>query len=69
MPEQAADFWRQVAPRYKKAPRSVAFELLNEPHEKLNGEVWNTLLARALASFARPIQHGSWSSVRRTGTA
>jgi len=42
------DFWRQVAPRYKKAPRSVAFELLNEPHDRLNGEVWNTLLAQAL---------------------
>src|SRR5436305_7599997 len=27
-------FWRQVAPRYVKAPRNVAFELLNEPHEK-----------------------------------
>ena len=41
-------FWRQVAPRYAKAPRKVAFELLNEPHDKLNGDVWNDLLAQAL---------------------
>ncbi|HEY7005731.1 MAG TPA: cellulase family glycosylhydrolase [Sphingomicrobium sp.] len=42
-------FWQQVAPRYAKAPRSVAFELLNEPHDKLNGEVWNGLLVDLLA--------------------
>ena len=41
-------FWQQVAPRYSSEPRSVAFELLNEPHDKLNGEVWNGLLADAL---------------------
>ena len=29
-------FWRQVAPRYANAPRNVAFELLNEPHDKLD---------------------------------
>jgi len=42
-------FWQQVAPRYANAPRSVAFELLNEPHDKLNGEVWNGMLAQLLA--------------------
>jgi endoglucanase len=42
-------FWRQVAPRFAHAPRSVAFELLNEPHDKLNGEVWNGLFAEELA--------------------
>jgi endoglucanase len=41
-------FWTQVAPRYANAPQNVAFELLNEPHDKLNGEVWNGLLARLL---------------------
>ncbi|MFL6737514.1 MAG: glycoside hydrolase family 5 protein [Sphingomonas sp.] len=41
-------FWQQVAPRYSATPRNVAFELLNEPHDKLNGEVWNGLLAQAL---------------------
>lgn len=41
-------FWREVAPRYANTPRNVAFELLNEPHDKLNGDVWNGLLAQAL---------------------
>jgi endoglucanase len=41
-------FWRQVAPRYANSPRTVAFELLNEPHDKLNGEPWNALLAELL---------------------
>jgi endoglucanase len=43
-------FWQQVAPRYAHEPRSIAFELLNEPHDKLNGEVWNGILAQALAT-------------------
>jgi endoglucanase len=42
-------FWRQVAPRYRDAPRSVAFELLNEPHADLNGEVWNGFFPELLA--------------------
>ena len=41
-------FWQQVAPRYANAPGNVAFELLNEPHDKLNGDVWNGLLAELL---------------------
>src|SRR5689334_16258588 len=41
-------FWQQVAPRFAGAPRNVAFELLNEPHDKLNGDVWNGLLAQLL---------------------
>lgn len=43
-------FWEQVAPRYSTAPRNVAFELLNEPHDKLNGEVWNGMFAQLLAT-------------------
>ena len=43
-------FWQQVAPRYASAPRNVAFELLNEPHDKLNREVWNGMLAQLLAT-------------------
>ena len=42
-------FWQQVAPRYANQPRSVAFEILNEPHDKLNGEPWNQLFAEQLA--------------------
>ncbi len=42
-------FWSQVAPRFTNTPRSVAFELLNEPHDKLNGDEWNRLFAQVLA--------------------
>ena len=43
------DFWRQVAPRYKNRPKTVLFELLNEPHSKLTPELWNSYLKQALA--------------------
>ena len=42
-------FWRQVAGRYKAAPASVAFELLNEPHGQLDAARWNALSAQLLA--------------------
>jgi len=42
-------FWRQVAPRYAHAPRKVAFELLNEPHAKLDAANWNALFADLLS--------------------
>jgi aryl-phospho-beta-D-glucosidase BglC (GH1 family) len=41
--------WRQVADRYRDYPDSLAFEILNEPHDQLTAEKWNNLLARALA--------------------
>jgi len=46
-------FWEQVAPRFANAPRNVAFELLNEPHDKLNGEAWNVLFAQILAQVRK----------------
>jgi endoglucanase len=42
-------FWSQVAPRFAKAPRSVAFELLNEPHAQLDASAWNAFLPALLA--------------------
>lgn len=42
-------FWRQVAPRYRGAPHSVLFELLNEPHARLDAPTWNALLVELLA--------------------
>ena len=38
------DFWIQIATRYRDAPNTVLFELLNEPHAKLTPEAWNGLL-------------------------
>ena len=42
-------FWRQVAPRYRNAPRSVAFELLNEPYVPLDAATWNAFHRELLA--------------------
>jgi len=42
-------FWRQMAQRYRMAPSSVIFELLNEPRHKLTPELWNDYLSAALA--------------------
>ena len=42
-------FWSQVAPRYASAPNSVAFELLNEPHTKLDAPTWNAFFPELLA--------------------
>jgi endoglucanase len=42
-------FWAQVAPRFANAPRSVAFELLNEPHAKLDAPTWNAMIPELLA--------------------
>jgi len=42
-------FWKQIAERFKAAPDSLLFELLNEPNGKLTGPLWNEWLAEALA--------------------
>ncbi|MES2136555.1 MAG: glycoside hydrolase family 5 protein [Pseudomonadota bacterium] len=64
-------FWSQVAARYARAPRSVAFELLNEPHGKLDAPAWNKLMPRLLrvirqSNPARLVVVGptSWNSLR-----
>jgi endoglucanase len=47
------NFWKQVAPRYRNAPSTVLFELLNEPHAKLDAAGWNALLVEMLAIVRR----------------
>src|SRR3954452_16525824 len=64
-------FWSQVAPRFANAPRNVAFELLNEPHAKLDGPTWNAFIPELL-SVVRPsnptrivvVGPTSWNSLR-----
>jgi endoglucanase len=41
-------FWKQIAPRYKDAPSSVIYEILNEPNGGLTPELWNKTLVSAL---------------------
>lgn len=40
--------WKQVAEHFFAAPNSIFFELLNEPHGKLDAAHWNALLQRTL---------------------
>ena len=62
--------WRQIALRYRATPDAVLFELLNEPHEKLDEPAWNALLFEALAAVresnpARTVVVGParWNSI------
>jgi endoglucanase len=41
--------WQQIAERYQKASDHVFFELLNEPHDKLDAQRWNRLAGEGLA--------------------
>lgn len=40
--------WRQIAERYKNASAHVYFELLNEPHSKLDDPTWNEQIKQLL---------------------
>lgn len=40
--------WALLAQRYRASPNTVYFELLNEPHDKLDAERWNKLLPSLL---------------------
>ena len=47
--ERLVNIWRQLAERYRNRSPRLLFELLNEPHGKLDSEAWNGLLARLLS--------------------
>jgi endoglucanase len=64
------NLWRQIANRYKDRPPKLLFELLNEPHGRLNDEAWNTLAPRVLAAVraSNPsrtvlIGPGGWNAI------
>src|SRR6185369_8501473 len=65
------NMWRQIGQRYKDRSPKLLFELLNEPHERLDGQAWNELAARTLAVVRQSnptravlIGPGYWNSVR-----
>jgi endoglucanase len=65
------NMWRQIATRYKNRSPKLLFELLNEPHERLDGDPWNALAARTLAAVRESnptrvvlIGPGYWNNVR-----
>ena len=41
--------WGQLARRYRAHPPSVAFELLNEPHGRLDADAWNAMIPELLS--------------------
>lgn len=49
METRMINIWRQLAERYKDRSPKLIFELLNEPHGKMESEHWNRLLAQTLA--------------------
>jgi endoglucanase len=64
------NMWRQIAMRYKDRSPKLLFELLNEPHGRMDGEPWNVLAAQALAAVraSNPnrtvlIGPGGWNAV------
>jgi endoglucanase len=44
------NMWRQIAQRYKDRSPKLVFELLNEPHGRLDGEPWNILAKEVLSA-------------------
>jgi endoglucanase len=44
-----AQVWSQLATRYADAPGSLMFELLNEPHGRLDADTWNGMFKDLLA--------------------
>lgn len=68
-------FWGQVAPRFRKAPRNVAFEILNEPHAALDAAAWNGVFADLLADVRKTnptriivVGPTSWNSLKELPT-
>jgi len=68
--ERFAALWRQIATEFRDAPAGLWFELINEPHERLNDSNLNSLLAPALAAVrethpTRPVIVGgqNWSGI------
>lgn len=57
MPEgqsaRLAGIWRQIAERYQDYPNDLYFEILNEPHEKLDNELWNQIFPESLAEIRK----------------
>ncbi|MBI1337364.1 MAG: cellulase family glycosylhydrolase [Phycisphaera sp.] len=67
--------WSQIAARYKDRPSGVYFELLNEPHDKLDAPTWNAAIPSLLAAVRKtnptravivgPVQ---WNSIDKLDT-
>ena len=45
--------WEQIATYFKDYNQSLLFEIMNEPHDKLTPELWNTFMADGLKSIRK----------------
>jgi endoglucanase len=68
-------FWTQIGTRYRDAPNSVIFEMMNEPHGALTAPVWNAMLLETLATIraTNPTRNviigpAGWSSADQLAT-
>lgn len=46
-----ASLWKQIAARYKDRPKTLLFELFNEPQDKFSDEIWNTVFPDVLRTI------------------
>ena len=66
---RAVALWEQIADRLSSAPRSVWFEIINEPHGKLAGDELNAFNLSALKAIRRSnrdrivVASGEWNSI------
>jgi endoglucanase len=72
--ERFVALWTQIAEHYSDYPPSLVLELLNEPHNKLTADIWNSIAAAALATIrksnpTREIVIGPvmWNSINELG--
>ena len=79
MPETQANrlavIWRQIAEHYQHYPDTLYFEILNEPNENLNSDLWNQIYPESLAAIRETnpdryviIGPDQWNSVDRLDT-
>lgn len=47
--QRLVNIWRQLGEHYKNHPPQLIFELLNEPHGRLNAQAWNGLYPKLLS--------------------
>jgi endoglucanase len=45
------ELWKQIALRYRNHPKSLMFELLNEPHDQLDDERWQEIFPTLLTAI------------------
>ena len=68
-------FWGQIAARYRSAPASVLFEILNEPHDALAPAKWDRIYREVLAVIRQTnpdrnvvVGPAEWSSIDQLKT-